>query len=616
LQQILRKEPLKKIGEIKMAVTRTKNIFLLLVFALIIGCFQTPVVKAAEQNQVTISVFGNVLTGVVSLETTMKTTSNITALEALSNTLGANNLEYSESTYGKMITGINGLQATGNFYWAFYINGLSAQIGADQYIVQDGDRLSFRYQDWTLASENNVSIKVVGNKGLMKEVANIPFTEEPTAFQLLQVVYGDKLKFSESQYGKMITSIDGLEMAGTNYWAFYVNGVMSSVGADTYLLKTGDQISFQYESWETPGKETSPDTNEEASPGKSTAPNLPISATKLQKAIDVASQYVRKNQVGEWEAIALQQAGKELPVHYLDNVTKLVKDKNGRFSKITEYERYTLGILAAGGNPTNVAGYNLIESIYNGEIAKQGLNGVFYGLIALDSAKFDIPKSAKWSREKLVSQLLEKQNKDNGWSWDGSGKSDIDTTAMVITALSPYKEQTDVKAAIDLAVQYLLSHYQTGKIDNSSTAAQVVIGLSSIGVDANSTVFTKDGISLFMYLLSFQNVDGGFDWQGGSISDVFSTSQGFQGLVSYQLFVNGKGALYQLPLFPEITSPEAPNSDATPDATPDSNSVVNDGEEGKPLPNTATNTYNYLLVGFLLILMGIIFFIIDRRKKV
>jgi LPXTG-motif cell wall-anchored protein len=605
----------KETGRKVVVKKHSKNFFMLfvLVFAFISGSFQTSIYAAEQTQEETITVVGD--KGVLLEETSININEKITAFDVLRNTVGVNNLEFSESTYGKMITGIKGLQAKGNYYWAFYVNGISAQVGADQYIVQKGDRLSFKYVDWTVASENRVSIKIVGDKGILKEVENISFIDKPTAFQLLQAVLGNQLEFSESEYGKMITSINGVKMEGTNYWAFYVNGQMAALGADKYQLKANDLISFQYESWETPGEDPEEGTEDETTPEPTTPQVAPISDTKLSNAINAGSNYVVKNQVGEWEAVALKQSGKEIPANYLENVTKLIKDKKGKFSRITDYERYTIGILAAGGNPTNVAGYNLIEAIYNGNVTKQGLNGVFYGLIALDSASFEIPENAKWTREKLVAHLLENQNDDHGWSWDGSKKSDIDTTAMVLTALAPYKDDTIVKKAIEVAVQYLSSQYQTTKIDNSSTAAQVVVALSSIGVDANDPLFTKEGISLISYLLSFQNADGGFDWQGGDSSDVMSTSQGIQGVVAYHLFINKLGGLYQLPLHSETPPEEVPNDENNDGITPEPNNDSSEGEEGLPLPNTASNTYNYLLIGIVLLMMGACLFIIEKRKK-
>lgn len=591
-----------------MILKRSMNLFagLMLVIALIVGSFQATVQASGETSQETIEVIGNDVTNPLLPKINVNIQSNATAFDALLNAVGASNLEFSETSYGKMINSIKGLKAKDNFYWAFYINGVSAQVGADKYIVQEGDKLSFRYVDWTVPPEKTVSIKVTGNKGVIIEAADIAFIEEPAAFQLLQVMLGDKVEFSNTQYGKMITSIDGIVGEGSYYWAFYVNGKMATVGADSYKLQAGDEISFQYESWE----KTEDGSNIE----NGNSPTEAISKEVLQKAINLSSAYVLKNQVSEWEAIALKQAGKQVPKTYLENVTKVVKEKNGRFSKITDYERYTLGFLAAGGNPKNVSGYNLVEKIYNGDVTKQGLNGVAIALISLDSAKFTIPNDAKWSRDKLVNQLLEKQNKDGGWSWDGSTTSDIDTTAMVVTALAPYKNVTKAKATIENAVEFLSAQYLAGKVDNSSTASQVIIALSSLEIDANGPLFTKEEVSLIAYLLTYQNADGGFDWQGGNSSDVFSTGQAFQAIVSFQLFQNDKGPLYNLPLDQTNAVPNKPNNDSSIDKTT-SLSDSNSGQDGKPLPNTATNHYNFLAFGILLLLIGTIFYMMEKRKK-
>lgn len=603
----------KKIeGEKKMILDRTKKLFAVLLLLLGLILAVEPVLAENLDSKETITINGNAKLGIENLlpATEFQIEGKKTALDILIETVGESNVEIMESAYGKMITSIKGLKAKDTYFWGFYINGISSQIGADSYLVQPGDQINFQYVDWTVAPEKTTSLKVIGPNGVLKEVANVEFKGEPTAFQLLQLIFGDKLVFTDSQYGKMITGIDGIAAEGTYYWAFYVNNKMAETGADSYKLQAGDQISFQLESWEKPKEE---DQKENGSVAIE-----PISALKLQESIDSATKYVLKNQVGEWEAIALHKAGKQLPSSYLQTVTEQIIKKKGKFSKITDYERYTLGILAAGGNPTNVAGYNLVAAIYNGDVTKQGLNGVFYGLIALDSANFEVPKTAKWTREKLVGHLIEKQNQDGGWSWDGSKNSDIDTTAMVLTSLAPYKDQVNVKTSIDAAVKYLSSQYLTGKIDNSSTASQVVIGLSALGMDANSELFTKENASLIAYLLTFQNKDGGFDWQGGEVSDVFSNGQAIQAIVAYQLQQNGKGSLYELILQPVKTESDDSNQ-TLPEKGTDSVGGENNSDmsqqDGLPLPNTATNRYNYLLFGVLLLLVGVAIFILDKRKK-
>ncbi|MEO2078381.1 MAG: DUF4430 domain-containing protein [Bacillus sp. (in: firmicutes)] len=598
-------------------MVKKSNLWLvmLLMFTLITSGFQAPVLAAEQGKQGTITVIGTDESNPILAKTTVQLGEKETATEALIHSVGESNVEFTDSSYGKMLTGINGIKAEGTNYWAFFINGVSAQVGSDSYIVQNGDQLTFRLTDWTKTPQKTVSLKVVnGEKGTVTDLSGIEVIGSPTAFQLLQVALGpDKVGYSESQYGKMITSINGIDAEGTNYWAFYVDGKMADVGADTYEVQAGNQISFQLESWQAP---------EEGNTGGETNPNPPggtVSDKTIQTSVDSASKYVLQNQIGEWEVISLKQTGKTIPSTYLDSVKSLVKEKQGKFNRITDTERYVLGILAAGGDPTNVEGYNLVESIYNGNVTKQGLIGVSYALIALDSANFSVPDLAQWTREKLLTHLIDRQNQDGGWAWDETATSDIDTTAMILTALAPYKEKAEVKVKVDAAINYLSSQYKASKIDNSSTAAQVIIALSALGVDANASSFS----GLVEYFLSFQNADGGFDWQGGEVSDPFTTSQGIQALASYQLFTKGKGSLYQLPLVeqkPETEKPEtdkpntqtpAEDTTAQPTANKENNS---NGATGHKLPNTATDIYNLLAVGLLLILIGSLVYLKQRKR--
>ncbi|XJZ28831.1 DUF4430 domain-containing protein [Bacillota bacterium Lsc_1132] len=579
----------------------------LLVFGLVIGSMQIPAFAALATNQGTVTVIGTDPAAPPSVpEKTVSFGPNDTAFNALVNAVGASNVGFNDDpTYGKYITSINGVASTNSMYWAFYLNGISSPVGVDSYHVQNGDKLTFKYVDYPTTLKSAASLKVVGKdqKVLYTSAYDISFLDNATAFQLLQVTLGnDKVGYSESKYGKFITSIDGVTPTGSDYWAFYVNGKKAAVGADSYHLQPGDQISFQYETWQ------SADNGSNSSTGSNnSSATAPISSSELQNAIDRAAEYTLKNQVGEWDVIALKQAGKTIPASYLENVTKQIADKQGKFSRITDVERYILGILAAGGDPTKVNGYNLVESVYYGNVSKQGLNGVAYALIALDSAQFPVPETAQWTREKLVSLLLQKQNSDGGWAWDGSTISDVDSTAMLLSALAPYKDRADVKAKVDAAVRYLSQQYLGGKINNSSSAAQTVIALSSLGIDANGSLFAKDGTSILKYLLSFQNADGGFDWQGGDKSDSFSTSQPFEALVAYQLMVNGKGLLYHLPL--------AANGQAMAIALSTNNTQTQGKQEGYSLPDTANNSANLILIGVGLMLIGAIYYIGRLRKK-
>lgn len=592
------------------------NMFLVfvLLFSLFAGAFP-PVVNAAGDN-VSVTVIGNDQPGSNLPETNIAIEGTASAFDALVNAVGAENVLYDTYPSGKFITEINGLKQTDNYsyYWSSYVNGISLQVSADKYFVQNGDKVSYIYTDYPSTQKNTVSLKVVGKDGSIISESPYPISivGEPTAFQLLQVYLGpDKVTYEQYDFGKMITSINGIKAEGTNFWAFYINGQSASVGADSYQLKAGDQISFQLESWAPPVEEDPGDEN-------TNPPGEAISKEELQMAIDQAIAFIPADQVAEWEAVAINKAGKEIPATYLEKVINTIKEKQGTFRNITDYERYTLGILAAGGDPTNVAGYNLISSIYNGNVTKQGLIGVAYALLALDSANFQIPESAVWTREKLINYLIERQNSDSGWAWDGSTSSDLDTTAMILSALAPYKDQAGIKEKINSAVNYLSTNYLESKIDNSSTAAQVIIALSALGIDPNGELFTKDGSSIVSYLLTFKNEDNGFGWKHEDASSVFTTSQALQALVAYQLKLNGKGSLYNLPLAPQNPVTEQPVKEAPKVDTPETaapEAANTKAQDGKRLPDTATNMYELLLMGMLLMVIGAGIYMLGNRRK-
>ena len=590
---------------------------MLLVIALFTANFQKPVMAAAAGTQGTITVIGTDEANPLLAEQTVTYDEKETAAQVLEKVVGEKNVEYTHYDFGDMITGINGLKAEGTNYWAFYVNGVNAQVGASSYVVHDGDKLSFRYLDWNKPS-NNVALKVVDNqKKTVNDLKAVSIIGQPTALQLLQVALGaDKVGLKDTDWGKMIVSINGLKAEDPYYWAFYVNGQMASVGAESYQLKAGDQISFQLESWETPTNggdqgDTAP-TDKPATGEKNPVVGTVSNAT-IQKAVGSVSEYIQKHEVNEWEAIALKQAGRTIPATYLDKVKKTVKEEKGNFRRITDTERYVLGILAAGGDPTNVEGYNLVQAVYNGNVTKQGLNGVAFALLSLDSNHFKIPASAMWTREKLVNLLLQKQNKDGGWAWDESPTSDVDSTGMVLNALAPYKSDKIVKEKINSAVNYLSKEFKDAKIDNSTSASQVVIALSSLGIDPTGTLFSTDQNSLMQYLLSFQNKDGGFGWKKGDATDAYSTVQGFQAVVAYKLYTQGKGSIYHLQLMPQKTKTVNKETEKAAPAVEQTKSAANRNNQGHHLPDTATNSVNILVAGLFLILIG--FALYMRKKK-
>lgn len=304
-------------------------------------------------------------------------------------------------------------------------------------------------------------------------------------------------------------------------------------------------------------------------PEKSTEYNI---AEVMKKASD---HMLSEGIMSEWQAIGLARSGVPIPDEYEqifnDNIQSQIIDSiDSQRVKITDIERLAMSAVAIGKDPRNIKGLDLIELIYNSperrggydSMTFQGNNGPIFALIALDSNEYTVPSDAKWNRQRLIEELLRTQNEDGSWNLNEYFDSpSIDITAMAITGLSPYKDQEPVKKALDKAVNYL-SSIQTneGGFDGGSfvggvtseATSQVIIGLTSYGIDPTGHTFTKNGNNLIDHLLSFQMKDGGFQHTAGdSSSNSMATEQAYQALVAYHLYQNDGGRLYQFPKFSE-----------------------------------------------------------------
>ncbi|NEU04155.1 hypothetical protein [Clostridium senegalense] len=267
----------------------------------------------------------------------------------------------------------------------------------------------------------------------------------------------------------------------------------------------------------------------------------------------------------DWEALTVSSFNKEIPSSYVENLAKKIETKDsslfgkdGKFKGVTDCERTIIGLVSAGKDPRNFAGYNLIEDLCERNLGiEQDIFSKMFGLIALDCGNFEIPSGSKFTRYDLVDGIVEKKLKSGGWSWGDT--IDVDTTAMAISALAPYyNEDYDAKEAIDDAL-IALSKIQgktTGEFTStwtpngsSESLAQVIIALCSIGKDpANCNEFIKDnGKNLLDLLLEYKTTDGGFehDKKNSDQLNGFATEQAFRALSAYKQFKSGKvGSIY------------------------------------------------------------------------
>lgn len=288
--------------------------------------------------------------------------------------------------------------------------------------------------------------------------------------------------------------------------------------------------------------------------GVITLPNsvMASSSADESKAIAETAAYLQQleGDPTDWSAFALARAGKSINAAYLDHLENQVKQKSGKFNSPSDAERTVLVIKAVGQDPAHFAGFNVVQSVYNyQDVAKSGTMGVIFGLLALDSGSYSVPETAVNSQSNLVDWLLEHQAEAKGWSYVAGEASSIDVTAMAITALSPYyAKNADVKQAVDQGIAWLSSQQTpSGGFneygENSESISQVVIALTSLGMDPAGAAFTKTKNAIDA-LSSYRQKDGGYAHALRASSNPMSTEQALQALVAYQLFKDKKGSLY------------------------------------------------------------------------
>lgn len=267
---------------------------------------------------------------------------------------------------------------------------------------------------------------------------------------------------------------------------------------------------------------------------------------------------------GEWAVIGLSRAGllsDAAAQSYEQAVEDYVKQAGSvrlHHAKSTENSRTILGLTAAGYDAANVAGVDLTAGLTDmAYLRAQGTNGPIWALIALDCHGYDIPQCAdgeeQVTREGLVAEILSYQCSDGGWALMGD-ESDVDMTAMALTALAPYKDDVEVKAAVDAALAYLSDAQQDDGgfmgwgTANSESCAQVIVALTALGIDpAADSRFVKNGASPLDGLCAFACEGGGFCHSNEQAEpDGMATEQGFYALAAYDRFRQGMTSLFDM----------------------------------------------------------------------
>lgn len=196
----------------------------------------------------------------------------------------------------------------------------------------------------------------------------------------------------------------------------------------------------------------------------------------------------------------------------------------GELSDTTDFDRVLLVVLAAGGDPTDFGGLNLIETILSRQLPDGGFaktatakrgggNDTIFAILGL--SVIDDPK-VKASVSRAADWLLEHQNANGGWSWNvfapESAGVDSDITASAIEALrAAGRDDTPQERR---AWEYLRSTHVTGDGGfgrqpgdapaNTASTAWTVQGMWAAGLEPSS----YSAPSPLDFLTAMQQSDG------------------------------------------------------------------------------------------------------------
>lgn len=255
----------------------------------------------------------------------------------------------------------------------------------------------------------------------------------------------------------------------------------------------------------------------------------------------------------EFYVIALSQSGSYDLSRYEKALLAYVAS-NEVYSATTR-EKYALALLACGCTDS------YIRRVCDNDIGGQGLMSLVFGLHLLNNGC----TSSLYTSGALISEILSAQLADGGWAVIGSS-GDVDVTAMTVQALAPYYGvRSDVTAAADRALSLLSARqlesggYKSMGKENCESAAQVLVMLSSLGIDQNTDArFIKDGNTVLDAMLGYRSADGSFAHTGSGYNES-ATVQAFYSLRAYRRMRSGQGPLYLLDRRPATPAPTEPS---------------------------------------------------------
>ncbi|MBP1556425.1 MAG: hypothetical protein J6A76_00765, partial [Oscillospiraceae bacterium] len=424
--------------------------------------------------------------------------------------------------------------------WDFYQD---SAFGFFYFTDENGD-ITHSYE---AKVETPLTIKLV--KGTKDYEYNSVVYEMPDCEVLYGTAYGDAK-------GSVTTDSSGcaeITFDSAGEWFLWVNGAYGSEYPDSIVSAPG------YACVEVEANEST------SAPDESLDISGILNDTMANLAKTV-SEPAFGTDAGEWTVLSLARGGyysknSEYFSDYYGRIVEIVNskaaevDSNGALhkNKSTDNSRLIVALSSIGKDATSVGNWDITAPYSDFSWVKnQGINGVIWALIALDSNDYKTTDST--IRQQCVDAILDSRHNDGGWALTANKDyaSDPDITAMALQALYPYRAQTEVKTACEEAFELLseLQHQNgTFSSDGSECAescAQVIIACTTWGIDPDTdSRFVKGENSVVDGLLAHYLEDSNsFEHIIGAGENGMATDQACCALVAYSRFLKSENSLY------------------------------------------------------------------------
>ena len=148
-------------------------------------------------------------------------------------------------------------------YWQFFVNGKLANVGAGNYTLKAGDKVSWVYgSDGTMPGQTKASLQIIGvdsggNVQTWAPAADYTMVDTATVADATELAFkqsGVSADYGTGTWGWFLNSItspfDGRTLAWDSttgaYWKLFIDGKPSDLGAGSVKLKDAKSIAWVY----------------------------------------------------------------------------------------------------------------------------------------------------------------------------------------------------------------------------------------------------------------------------------------------------------------------------------------------------------------------------------